>query len=90
MYVVINEKLPKLQELVMSGQQPCSAVCAQALRQCHRLLNEAERKMDQAIQAANQAAIDARAAFQASQAEAAQASRLQALELGETEGAGVE
>ena len=59
MYVVINEKLPKLQELVMSGQQPCSAVCAQALRQCHRLLNEAETKMDQAIQAANQAAIDA-------------------------------
>jgi hypothetical protein len=89
---VINEKLPKLQELVMSGQQPCSAVCAQALRQCHRLLNEAETKMDQAIQAANQAAtsIDARAAFQASQAEAAQASRLQALELGETEGGGVE
>lgn len=67
----------------MSGAQPCRVICAQALRQCHRLLDDAEANMDQAIANANAAAADARAAFQASQAEAAQVSRLQALQLGE-------
>ena len=67
----------------MSGVQPCRAICAKALLQCHRLLDDAEASMDQAIANANAAAADARAAFQSSQAEAAQASRLHALQLGE-------
>ena len=45
----INEKLPKLQELIMSGAQPCRVICAQALLQCHRLLDDAEANMDEAI-----------------------------------------
>jgi len=81
----INEKLPKLQELIMSGAQPCRVICAQALLQCHRLLDDAEANMDEAIANANAAAANARATFQASQAEAAQVSRLQALQLGKDE-----
>ena len=38
----LNEKLPKLKEVIDAGQQPCSAICAQALLQCHRLLDDAE------------------------------------------------
>merc|ERR1711871_1079663 len=87
---MINEKLPKLQELVMTGQQPCNAVCAQAMRQCHRLLDDAEAKMDQAVSNASAAAADARANFQVGQAEAAQAKRLHALQLGGEAGGGVE
>ena len=67
----------------MSGEQTCKEICAQAMRQCHRLFDDAEAKMDQAIANANAAAAAARAAFQASQAQAAQLSRLQALQLGE-------
>ena len=72
----------------MAGEQPCSTICGQAMRQCHRLLDDAEAQMDQSISNANTAAADARAAFQATQAEAAQASRLQALQLGGNEAEG--
>lgn len=88
---MINEKLPKLRSLVLAGEQPCSTICEQAMRQCHHLLDDAEAQMDQSISNANNAAAEARAAFQATQAEAAQASRLQALKLdGDVAQGGVE
>ena len=57
----LNEKLPKLKEVIDAGQQPCMAICAQALLQCHRLLDDAEAKTDEGIAKQNAAAAEARA-----------------------------
>ena len=73
----LNEKLPKLKEVIDAGQQPCSAICAQALLQCHRLLDDAEAKTDEGIAKQNAAAAEARATFEA---KAAQTARVEALE----------
>ena len=65
------------QQMIDGEEETCSGICAKALLQCHRLLDDAEAKTDEGIAKQNAAAAEARATFEA---KAAQTARVEALE----------